>query len=231
MKLRGLFLLLFLAAGTACAYPPPYEAAKSVSVRLEKDVENGTMICSGYVRFHHVIATDEHCIEDGITGFRMNGRNARVLQVVKDGNDHVLLLTDLYWEHVATMGPRPKQGDSVFTQANPDGQPDILLTGKVAGFRDAYVYPNWGLFHDLMLIDSNDTQGCSGGAIFDAKGRVVGEVSALWPWPNDGWKLAASFGDRFTKEQINDMGRASTMMDFAHDLAELQRALEQAVHQ
>jgi S1-C subfamily serine protease len=216
--MRFLLLALVLLGGNACAYPPPYNAAKDVSLRLEKKVLGGTMVCSGWMFDHHAIATDEHCIEDGTDGFVMNGRVAKVLKVVKDGNDHVLLETDLYWEHVATLGPKPRQGDAVFTQGNPDGERDILLLGHVAGFRDAAYWPGWGLFHNVMLVDSNDTHGCSGAAVFDSRGRVVGQVSALYPVPNDGWKLTASFGWMFTKEQLDDVRRDSALMSAAPGL-------------
>jgi S1-C subfamily serine protease len=196
-----LLLILLTLAGCAEGHPREpsvYERADEVSFRLEQD---SGVICSGWAIGHHAIVTDEHCIEGGVKGWRIDGRRVRVSQVLKDGNDHVILITDLYFRQVAKLGPVPQRGDEVFTLGNPDGQSDILLRGHVAGFKGTYVVEGWGKFYDITLIDSNDWKGCSGAAVFDSQGRVIGVVNAIWPFPNRGWKLAAAFGLRFTPDQ------------------------------
>lgn len=200
MRMLALFLLMVFS-GAGCAYPPPYASADKSSLRLERKTPLGTGVCSGWVYWDHAIVTDEHCIEDGTDGWTADGRTMRVLKVIKDGNDHVILITDLYFRHRAVMGPRPHVGDEVFTLGNPDSQFDILLISRVAGYRETYTVTGWRSFSKVILLDSNDWYGCSGAAIFDKHGRVVGMVNAMFPWPNRGWRLTAGFGLMFTKAQ------------------------------
>jgi len=208
-----LAVLLLMVAGCGEARTTEravYDAADAVSLRLERDNGNGTVrVCSGWVLAHHAIVTDEHCIDDGLKGWAVDGRRVRFAGAMLDHNDHAILITDLYFRDVAKMGPLPQRGDEVFTLGNPDGQSDILLRSHVAGFKPEYVVDGWGTFHDLILLDSNDTHGCSGAAVFDAQGRVVGVIDALWPFPNDGWKLSAAFGLRFTPMQYLIAANAS----------------------
>ncbi len=199
-----LLALLLVGSGAACAYPAPdYARAKRATVRIERVLPTATGVCSGWVIARHAIVTAEHCMGVVVAeGFTIDGRKAVVRKVLKDGNDHVILITDLYWRHSANFGPTPAIGDEVFTLGNPGGQRDILLTGRVAGWAAVYEVPGWGVFEDALLLDSNDWRGCSGAAVFDRHGRVVGVVNAMFPWPNDGWRLTAAFGLKFSAMQL-----------------------------
>lgn len=197
---------------TSCAFPAPkpYDKADAVSVRLEQEVPGGKGICSGWIppNSHHAIVTDEHCIDGGLTGWSADGRDMRIYKVLRDGNDHVILLVDLYFGRTATMGPKPARGDEVFTLGNPEGFRGLLLIGKVAGFVDEFTYDGWGTFKNLMIVDSRDWKGCSGAAIFDAQGRVVGTVNALYARSTpEMWRLTAAFGLEFSAKQYQEARR------------------------
>lgn len=174
------------------ATPPAYAKTKAATLRME--MRRG--VCSATAVGHHTVLTAEHCLEGDIEGVRFNGRTARVTRIERDGNDHALLTTDLYFRHVAKFGPRPAQGDVVFSHANPDGYADLLMVGRVAGWVPLYM----GMFN-VMLLDRNDWYGCSGAAVFDSRGRIVGVVNAIFPWPQKGWRLTAIFPLAFTDAQ------------------------------
>lgn len=174
------------------AEEPDYAAAKLATMRIESP--GG--ICSGTAIGHHKVLTARHCV-DGTTGFTLDTRRARITKVEFDAHDGAILTTDLYFRHVARFGPRPEQGDVVFSHGNPSGAPDILLVGRVAGWVSAYMGAR-----DVMLLDRNDWYGCSGAAVFDTEGRIVGVVNSIFPWPNKGWRLTAVYPLTFSPEQL-----------------------------
>lgn len=216
-KIRRLLVLLVLVTGTYAlaprlgveAYPladmpanlaaqelaeePDYAKAKLATLRMEA----WKSVCSATAIDHHKVLTAKHCIEGGLYGLRLGGRSAIVTKVEIDKYDAVILTTDLYFTHIASFGATPKQGDVVFSHGNPAATPDILLVGRVAGWVSAYAgAPN------TMLLDRNDWYGCSGAAVFDRDGRIVGVVNAIFPWPNKGWRLTAVYPLTFTAEQL-----------------------------
>lgn len=180
-------------AAQELADEPDYAAAKLTTLRIE----SSGGICSGTVIDHHKVLTATHCFTNGHDGLRLGGRAARVFRVEMDAHDAIILTTDLYFRHVASFGPTPKQGDLVFSHGNPSGAPDILLVGRVAGWVSSYAgAPN------TMLLDRNDWYGMSGAAVLDRDGRIVGVVNAIFPWPNKGWRLTAVYPLTFTAEQL-----------------------------
>ena len=180
-------------AAYALADEPDYARAKLATLRIETP----SLVCSATAIGPHRVLTAAHCLGRGTTGWRMNTRSVVITRVELDGNDHAILTTDLYFSHTAKFGPRPLQGDVVFSHGNPAATKDVLLVGRVAGWVD-----NFQGFRDVMLLDRNDWYGCSGAAVFDRAGRIVGVVNALYPWPNDGWRLSAIFAMKFTPEQL-----------------------------
>lgn len=180
------------AAALALAAEPDYASAKRATVRIESP----TGICSGTAIGHHKVLTAAHCVEKGLAWAWIGGRSAVVTSVELDAHDGAILTTDLYFKHVAPFGPRPAQGDVVFSHGNPATTPDILLLGRVAG------WAHYQGIADVMLLDRNDWYGCSGAAVFDARGRIVGIVNAIFPWPNQGWRLTAVYPLTFTPEQL-----------------------------
>jgi len=204
--LVALLCLLFVGPAVANSLSPDawtlsrstYATAKLATMRM--GVPEGT--CSATAVGQHLVLTAEHCIQTEIglnlAGISFDGRAANITGVDRDGNDHVLLHTDIAFAHWAKLGPRPAQGDDVFVHGNPDSYPDILLIGHVAGWVHNY--------HDkpeVMVVDLNCWYGCSGGGVFDSQGRVVGVVSVIFPWPNQGWRLTGCLPIAFTEQQLH----------------------------
>lgn len=196
-------------AAYALADEPDYAKAKLATLRLETNASTCSATAIGET--HHKVLTAAHCVEDKLArlfgvrmpdmaklaSLRLGGRTARVFQVVFDDHDGAVITTDLYFRHTASFGPEPAQGEVVFSHGNPAGTPDILLVGRVAGWvRDYRGAPH------TMLLDRNDWYGCSGAAVFDTQGRIVGVVNSIFPWPNDGWRLTAVYPLTFTPEQL-----------------------------
>jgi hypothetical protein len=218
MRVAVLSLFAFLVLGLAVAQPnrtlypaasmppmsvayelakePDYAAAKLTTMRLQTNSE----ICSATAIGHHHILTAKHCVED-VTGqpfpALFDTRTGIVTSIEFDDHDAAILTVDLYFGQIAHFGPKPKQGDVVFSHANPNGTPDMLLIGRVAGWIHSYM----GV-HDVMLMDRNDWYGSSGAGVLDTQGRIVGVVNAIYPWPNRGWRLMAVFPITFTADQL-----------------------------
>lgn len=188
---------------------PDYATAKKATLRIETDksVCSATAIDDGGEPGTHVVLTAAHCVEIGrlndlfgihvpdlahMQYLTLNGRKARVVKYEFDKYDSVKLTVDLWFEHFASFGPKPKQGDITFSHGNPDGTPDMLLVGLVAGWTSEYQ----GV-PDVMLLDRNDFYGSSGAGVFDASGRIVGVVNAVFPWPQRGWRLIAVYPQTF----------------------------------
>ncbi len=108
--------------------------------------------------------------------------------IANDQNDHVFVRVSIRFPRVAMRGPKPLQGDAVFTHGNPDGYKDLLIRGYVSG----WVGTN-------MELDSNNWHGDSGAAVFNQYGQIVGVVSAEFPWPNGGWRLTEITAFKFSE--------------------------------
>lgn len=211
LVIAGLLLFLGFAPNTSESYALPTNRMPMHSVPFELAMEpdyakakKATMryqtmwgVCSATAIGHHKVLTAKHCIEKGFRDLRLGSRTARVIEVTEDAHDAVILTVDLYFTHVAKFGPSPKQGDIVFSHGNPAATPDMLLIGRVAGWVAEY-----GGASNVMLLDRNDWYGCSGAAVFDKSGRIVGVVNAVYPWPNQGWRLTAVYPLTFSKEQM-----------------------------
>lgn len=175
------------------AKEPDYARAKKATMRYQTKWS----VCSATAIAPHRVLLAKHCIEKGFDGLRLGSRTAFVTDVQVDSHDAAILTVDLYFKDVAKFGPQPKQGDIVFSHGNPAATPDILLIGRVAGWVSEY----FGVTH-VMLLDRNDWYGCSGAAVFDRNGLIVGVVNAVYPWPQQGWRLTAVYPLTFTKEQM-----------------------------
>jgi hypothetical protein len=175
------------------AREPDYAKAKKATMRYQ------TLwgVCSATAIADHKVLLAKHCIEKGFAGLRLGTRTAVVVAVEEDSHDAVILTTDIYFSDTAKFGPEPKQGDIVFSHGNPASTPDMLLIGRVAGWVTEYS----GVTR-VMLLDRNDWFGCSGAAVFDRNGLIVGVVNAVYPWPQQGWRLTAVYPLTFSKEQM-----------------------------
>lgn len=168
--MRWIVVVCLCLLNACCAsVPTNYASAKDAALRLEWPHDH---ICSGTAVGAHTLLSATHCFEDKTGWLLVNDVRADYTVVADDGNDHVFVRISTRLRHTASLGPKPKQGDEVFTHGNPDGYKDLLIIGRVAGWVDGD-----------MELDSNNWHGDSGAAVFDSMGRIVGVVDQEFPWP------------------------------------------------
>jgi len=183
MKLAALLALVL--SGCGCVSVPDYESAAKASLRLEWP----NQVCSGTAVGPHTILSAAHCFGVASGSMLVNDVRADYEVIADDQNDHVLVHVSTFQSRVAHLGPKPRQGDVVFTHGNPGGYPDLLIVGYVSGWVDGN-----------MELDSNNWHGDSGAAVFNRWGQIVGVVSQMFPWPNDGWRLTQLNALKFSQE-------------------------------
>lgn len=188
--MKFLFPLLLLLAGCAEAHPTDFHR---YTLRLE--FENGG-ICSGTSVAKDVILSAEHCWSTGRL-LTINGQEAYALEMVKDGNDHVLARVTVQFKHWATVAMRPVVGDRLRWSGNAAGERDL--------YREGYVSR---ALEDEILIDAHGFGGDSGSGLFDRKGRLVAVLSANKSWrAANGMRLdlVVAWPLAFTSEQWRDI--------------------------
>jgi S1-C subfamily serine protease len=150
--------------------------------------------CSGTAVGPHLVLSAEHCWGNGNQLVAINGREAHVTKMVKDGRDHVLVRVSVKFDRWARMAPHhPKQGDRVRWIGNP--------TSLRHQYREGYVT---GVDGGQMLLDARLFGGDSGSGVFDDHGHVVGVVSAMRRWQTlqgMSMQLAVAFPVSFSAEQ------------------------------
>jgi hypothetical protein len=191
MRSLLLTLLAFAAGCTGCASTSQYERSQPAAVRLEWPQEQ---VCSGTAIGPHTLISAAHCFGDKTGWLLVNDVRADYTVIADDSNDHVLVRVSIRMAHVATLGPKPKQGDVVFTHGNPGGFADLLIVGRVAGW-----------VKGQMVVDSNNWHGDSGAGVLDTQGRIVGVVDQQFPWPPSCngatcWKLTQVNALKFSAE-------------------------------
>jgi hypothetical protein len=162
-------LLVLLAGCSGCVSVPNYAASAEAAARLEWPHDH---TCSGVAVGPHTILSAAHCFYDKTGWMLVDDVRSDYVVIADDGNDHVLVRISTRQAQYASIGPKPKQGDVVFTHGNPGGYPNLLIIGRVAGW-----------VADQMEVDSNNWHGDSGAAVFDTQGRIVGVVDQEFPWP------------------------------------------------
>ena len=184
--------LLAMAAvlATACCTVPKIETSERSTYTLEFAEGH----CSGTAINESVILTAAHCFPtDEAISFKVNGRQAKVTKLARDGNDHILVMVDISFTAKAELSSKAaKVGDKVYYYGNP-GIKNQYRTGYVSGHHEG-----------AMLLDVNSWRGDSGAAIFNERGEIVGVVSAMAV--NDMFKLTIAYPFAFTREQYERFG-------------------------
>lgn len=188
MKFFALMLLILAGGFNSAAR---LERIRAVSLVLMFD--NG--VCSGTAVARDVILSAEHCFSDKSTLKTINGSEVKVLNIMRDGNDHVLVRVSVQFETWAKVGDAPKQAERVRWIGNPRGLPNM--------YREGYVVRS---DEESVLIDAPAYKGDSGSGVFNEKGQVVAVLSGAMVYgsPLGGMQmqLTACLPMAFTSEQM-----------------------------
>lgn len=162
------FLLLCLLL-VACAGLAPRQSAEDrahpATVLLE--LTNGGS-CSGTIlEPGNVILTAAHC-NPGERLVAVNHVPVNVESVQVTGGDQAWVVIDHTFPAFAVLGGPLKQGDAVFIFGNPGGEFDLLRRGYVVGTARS---GSW-------YLDLRGSHGDSGAGVFNARGELVGVISA-----------------------------------------------------
>jgi len=188
-SLVHLLVISSLLTFAGCA-TKPLETMRHTAVHLH--FSDGA--CSGTVVGKRSILTAEHCL-DGSDVISVDGVDVKVTQVMKDGKDHVLLLTDHVFAQSADVSDEPEQGAAVYVLGNPGELESFYRQGYIAGYKDIRG-------QHVTLYDLNGFYGDSGAGVFDSDGRVVGVISVLYQQVDNGYmKVMGSYGLAFTDKQ------------------------------
>ena len=136
---------------------------------------------------------------DPNTSMKINGRETKIISIVSDGNDHVLVEVDHVFENYAVIGARPIAGDHIHFWGNPARLNMVYREGYVSHF-----------IHGMMMMNVNGFFGDSGGGIFDDSGHIVGVINIINVHPYMGvmFSLMGSDPLEFTDQQYQMMGVA-----------------------
>jgi hypothetical protein len=186
-------------------------------LRAELLLQFPTALCSGTAVGRHVILTAAHCIVDS-TEAEMprfdaqctthphtpvvsinNGRLFQIISACGDGADHVLL-----WVDAELPQPLPldqanyfTNGQEVLAAGHPGGRnlPQLVAGSFISAMIDRGDHNLQ--FSPQLAWDLPGRTGCSGAAIVNWRGNIVGVISMMDP-NNIAYSLPLSF----TKEQL-----------------------------
>jgi V8-like Glu-specific endopeptidase len=189
--LAGIALIIGIAL--AFLTTPTY----SKTIASEKStftLEFSEHFCSGTAVSANVILSAAHCfLTDEAITFKIDGREAKVTKIIRDGKDHVLVMVNIQFANKAKITNTAMiVGERIYYFGNP-GIKDIYREGYVAGSEDG-----------AMILDVNSWQGDSGAGVFNDKGEIVGVINALAK--NDIFKLTFCYPLQFTQEQYKSFG-------------------------
>lgn len=143
-------------------------------------------LCSGTAVAPHTLLTATHCM-DGAPLATINNIPTLVLAQVDDGNDHTLVtvVTEFpVWSPIAQR--KPVQGEPVRYWGNPMGLADVYREGYVGGYcnvpdvcMDVPPVRTGKLQGEAYMLITQGAPGDSGAGVLDARGNVIGVVSAV----------------------------------------------------
>lgn len=181
-RVKYLLALLLL---TGCSAAPAY-ANKDAVHRIET---LGGGVCGATAVGKHVLLTAAHCIGPTDRLLIIDGTGVSIHHIEVDGSDHALIVVAQTFPVHVSLGKPPKQGDRVHWWGNPAGWADMYRTGVVAGLFEG----------GNTAIDANGWLGDSGSGVFNARGELVGVVSAIAG--QQIFKFTVMYQIRYTPEQ------------------------------
>lgn len=187
-------VLLALGVAWGATAHSPKVSQKAISERTTFTLEFEDSHCSGTAISANVILSAAHCFPtDEAISFKVDGRDAKVIKIARDGKDHILVKVNIGLHYKAKLSKgQLEKGDRVYYFGNP-GTPDIFRSGEYSGTHEG-----------ALVFDINSWQGDSGSAVFNEQGEIVAVVNAMMRI--DIFKLTICYPLEFTKEQYESMG-------------------------
>jgi hypothetical protein len=182
MRTLALLLVLLMVGGLAWARAAGDREEKSTThwilTASQKDPRSGAS-CSATAVAADTIRTARHCVDRmrliAIDGERVEPYGTRMLP----GDVAEVVMTQELFEHWATIGPPPQQGDRLHWWGNPRWiKPGSFL---IDVYREAIVAKVWD---GKVLMDAAVCHGDSGSGLFNEAGQLVGVVVAMAPEPS-----------------------------------------------
>ncbi len=149
-------------------------ARTTVKFELQPQVVDGPE-CSGTAIGKHALLTATHC-ESPTEKIRVNGRDATIVFLLRDGADHTIyLLSGVEFEYYARVFQNEMAvGDEVFMFGNPAGFSRLYRKGVVSG---QYFLDDEKKL--AIVLDINNFYGDSGAGVFNKNGDLLGVMSLL----------------------------------------------------
>lgn len=165
-------------------------SARTERMALTLTMANGT--CSGTAVGRNLILTAAHCFKGGEL-VQIDGKPAKVLEKVEDGQDHAIIRVDRRFRVWTGYIAKAYRGDSVTWTGNPQHIVGVVRRGYVAK-----VYGDGEL-----LLDAAATGGDSGSGIFNSEGRLIGVLSGAYTWTHGSAVFSLIFCKpiKFTRKQ------------------------------
>lgn len=156
--------------------------------------------CAATTVGKHVLMTASHC-EAPVEGIVVDGNEAKIDHIVRDGLDHSLLyLTGIEFKDIATIdvGNVGMIGEEISVVGQPSDFLYLFRRGTVAGYENGRV--------PLLFYDFNGFFGDSGAAIFNKDHKIIGIISILRERHQDTYqiKVLGGYPIMFTQAQVDD---------------------------
>jgi hypothetical protein len=193
-----------LATILLCALSLTSQATESPASSTYHIIVNNKNSCGATAIGPHTLLTATHCVETIQTLSVIGVGIVASIDKVNDGNDHTIIRTTENFPHWLKFGNTPQQGDHVTAYHNPGTYANIYAEGYLAGW--AKVNGQHGTLYTIPAW-----LGCSGSAILNAKGEIVGVESVIVRqlkqtddprMPGAAWQQIVSYDFNFTPEQL-----------------------------
>lgn len=189
----GLLALVLVAACGSSAVHPAYRLGDASTVRI--DLTGGT--CTAVIIARSSLLTAAHCFKGMRRLVGVDGEPATGRIVANDGRDHVIVRVDRPLEGriapIRLLGPMI--GEDLYLWGNPSPFRHQMRRGYMTGTYKGY-----------LVFDIQSWYGDSGGAVYDAHGRVVAIVTggiAEASRTSDGvYQVMVAHPLRFSRSQI-----------------------------
>ena len=151
-------------------------------------------VCSATAIATKMILSASHCFTHSTTTIRVNDTFVTIKRLIRDDNDHVILVLDgIEFEHVATLNKPLTQGENIHYWGNPDGLDMQYRKGYVSG-----------RMNDYTTYDVTGYHGDSGAGIFNDRGELIGVISVIYQ--HDSFSMMASKPFNFKHSDLQSIG-------------------------